>query len=390
MSKKDIFGDEMSKPETDFQTLFENSMGKISSKLKVGDKISCEVLTQGKEEFFVSTGTLLDGVVLSKDYANEPIPKTGDVVQLYVTQVRNDSVRLSPLPTSKNLSEDLEDAFDMMQPVEGKVTEVCNGGFRVQLLGKMAFCPISQMDSKRIEKGDEYVGRKFQFYITKFEGGKNIVVSRRKLLDEEKSANQALFVDEVKIGQILSGQVTRLENFGAFIEVRPGVEGLVHISEIKWSRLSHPSEALQVGNQVQAKVIKIEDMDGKLKLSLSIKQAEPEPWDQLPSNIHVGSTMKLKVTRKENFGLFFSLVPGITGLLPKNKTRTVADFQFDKVKVGDELVVTIDIINSADKKIELGLPKDPDAESWVQFSSQVQSKNMGTLGDQFKNLFNKK
>ena len=194
--------------------------------------------------------------------------------------MKGSDIQLSPNPTAKNLAEDLEDAFDKMLAVEGKVAEVCNGGFRVQLKGKLAFCPISQMDTRRIEQPEIYLGNRYEFKITKFEeGGRNIVVSRRKVLEEERELSLGAFTEERKPGDVVQGRVTRLEKFGAFIEIAPGLDGLAHVSELAWSRVGDPSEVLKVGQDVSVKILKIETLDdGKLRISLSLKQVGAEPW----------------------------------------------------------------------------------------------------------------
>ena len=206
--------------------------------------------------------------------------QVGDQVTLYVVKSQDGLLVLSAKASGKALADDLEDAFDFETPVEGRVTEVVNGGFRVNVMGKLAFCPISQMDTKPITEPESYVDKKFDFMITKFEkGGRNIVVSRRRMMDMEKLENQGTFMDQHQVGEIMNGRVTRIEAYGAFVELVPGIDGLVHISEVSWSRLGHPSEALELGQEISVKILKIEeDASGRLKISLSRKQAEEDPW----------------------------------------------------------------------------------------------------------------
>src|SRR5579859_3523106 len=192
--------DEPKRDSGEFAEMLDASFKQSQRRLSVGDKIRGEILVLGKEDVFVSTGTMNDGIVPSKDLLDSEgnIPhKTGDTLDLYVTQVRGSEIHLSPKKTTKNLADDLEDAFDMMLPVEGRVVEVVKGGFRVSLVGsKLAFCPISQMDVRRIEgSGEEYVGKRFEFRITQLtEGGRNIVISRRKILEEEREASAGSFL----------------------------------------------------------------------------------------------------------------------------------------------------------------------------------------------------
>jgi small subunit ribosomal protein S1 len=477
----DLFDDDDNQNDSnEFAQLFEASLGGVGKKLSVGDKIRGEILAIGKEDIFVSTGTMDDGVVLKNELLNAEgqfAHKVGDSLDLFVTQVRGSQIFLSPKPTAKNMADDLEDAFDMMLPVEGRVTESVNGGFRVSLMGKTAFCPISQMDSRRIEDPAAYIGKKFEFLITQFDK-RNIVVSRRKLLDEQKEISQTSFVDDHKPGDVLQGVVTRIEKFGAFVEVAPGLEGLVHISEVGWARVSDPSEVVRVGQQVQVKILKTEAVQGRLNISLSIKQAAPAPWENMPEHIREGSVVSGRVTRCMKFGAFVELAPGIeglvplsemsytkrvvrsdeiikegeavsvlikeirsderrlllsikdagqdpwsmapqkfpegavvkgrierrepyglfvkldegvTGLLPKSKAMENPEFPFEKLKNGDEVTVQVAELRVADRRISLAVPSDPDAEIWKGFAANVPgTKAMGTLGDQFAQLFKKK
>ena len=400
------------KKEEDFASLLGESLRKMSKKLSVGDKIRGKILVLGKEDVFVSTGTQHDGVIHRRDLLDEngncPY-RVDDVIELYVTQVRGSDIRLSKRATDKNVAGDLEDAFDMMLPIQGRIAEVCKGGVRVNIKGKLAFCPISQIDVKHVESAEEYVGKSFEFRITQFsEGGRNIVVSRRKLLEEERELNAASFLEENKDGDIVQGRVARLEKFGAFVELAPGIDGLVHISEIAWSRIGDPSEILQVGQAVTVKILKRELLNGRMKLSLSIKQATEnqakaggtgdtasgsegtaggasDTW----AKYSVGQIVSGKVNRKELYGLFVQLEPGITGLLHKSKAIEHPDFHFEKLKVGDSVTVQIGEIRKEDRRISLDVPRDPNEDDWRNHTPQAQT-SFGTLGDQLKAALEKK
>ena len=479
---RDIFDDENDDTAaSDFAEMFENSLTGIGKKLSPGDKVRGEILTIGKEEVFVSTGTVDDGAVLKSDLLDAEGQfhhKVGDFLNLFVTQVRGGQILLSPKPTSKNMAEGIEDAFDMMLPVEGKVTELCNGGFRVTVMGKSAFCPVSQMDSRRIDNQEAYIGKKFEFLVTQFsERGRNIVVSRRKLLDEQKEISVQGFLEDHKVGDALQGVVTRVEKFGAFIEVAPGLEGLAHISELAWSRTDNPSEVVHVGQELSVKILKLDEANGRLQVSLSVKQAQPEPWLKLPSHLREGAVVQGKITRCMKFGAFVELAPGIeglvpmsemtygkrvvrsdeiakegevvqvlikeispddrrmvlslrdaagsdpwimaesrfqpgtvaqgvidrrepyglfvrldeglVGLMPKSKANDNPDFSYDKAKVGDQVVVQIDEFRGPERKISLKVPLDPGAGNWQGFQSGqgTKSQSIGTLAEQFTGLF---
>lgn len=384
--------------------MFEESNRASKKKFSVGDKVRGEVLVVGKEDVFVAIGRQSEGTLSRRDVTGpdgNPTVKVGDMLDLYVTQVRAGEVQVSTNRTAKNVSNDLEDAFDMMLPVEGRVAEVCKGGFRVSIHGKLAFCPISQMDLRHIENPEEYVGKRFEFRITQFsEGGRNVVVSRRKLLDEERGATEGSFLAEHKAGAIVPGRIKRLEKFGAFVEVAPGLEGLAHISELSWSRIGDPSEVVTVGQEVQVKILKIErDAEGRTRISLSVKQTgdKPgdtqegvvDPWQAIAQKYPVGTQVTGKVERKEIYGLFIQLEPGLTGLLHKSKTQEQPEFPFEKLKVGQEVTVQIGELRASERRISLSLPRDPGSDDWKSYSPKGMG-SFGSLGDQLKTALEKK
>jgi small subunit ribosomal protein S1 len=369
----DIYDDEdeqKQKKSSEFAKLLEDSFRNTKKRLSVGDKVQGEVLSIGKDDVYVSTGTMYDGLVPRKELLDPDgklTCKVGDSLDLYVTQARGSEIYLSPKPTSMNLAEDIEDAFDKMLPIEGRVAEVCKGGFRVSILGKMAFCPISQIDSKRVEVPEEYIGKKFEFMITQFgERGKNIVVSRRKFLDEQKGLSESAFLEERKSGDLLKGRITRLETFGAFVEIQPGVEGLIHISELSWSRVSHPQDVVSVGQEVDVKLLKTEEKEGRMKISLSLKQAGSEPWKNLPIQIKAGHVVEGKVTRCMKFGAFVEISPGIEGLVPLSEmSYTKRVIRSDELmREGERVSVMIKDIQAIEHRILLSL-RDAGGDPWV-------------------------
>lgn len=362
----------------EFAKMLDASFQQSQKKLSVGDKIKGEILVLGKEDVFVSTGTMNDGMVPRKDLLDDKgnVPyKVGDTLELFVTQVRGTEIHLSPNKTAKNLADDLEDAFDMMLSVNGRVVEVVKGGFRIQLMGsKLAFCPISQIDTRRTETGEEYIGKRYEFRITQYsEGGRNIVVSRRKLLEEEAEANAGSFLEENKPGAIVPGRVARLEKFGAFIELAPGIDGLAHVSELSWSRVGDPSEVLKVGDEVRVKVLKIETDDrGRPRIALSIKQADAaEPWDNAGETVPEGQVVEGKVTKCMKFGAFVELSPGIEGLIPMGEmSYTKRVMRSDElVKEGEKVLVMVKSVDPETRRISLSL-RDAGQDPWALVSQK--------------------
>jgi small subunit ribosomal protein S1 len=396
MSKKDIFGDEVSNVSKtqDFAALFEQSTNAIGKKLSVGDAYNAEILSINKEEAFVSTPSHQDAMIMAVDLLDESKQlkyKVGDRIDVVVVSTKGGEVRVAKAGSRKSNSDldSLEDAYDMEMPVEGRVTEVCNGGFRVQVQNKTAFCPVSQMDYKVTDQ-QSYIGQKFDFLITQFDPrGRNLVVSRRKLLGLLKAENEGEFMNKSKVGDIVSGTVTRMEKFGAFISLGGGVEGLCHISEIGWSRLQDPSEVLALNQSVQVKILDMVDLDGRLKISLSIKQAggEGDPWLMVPEKYKVGSLHQGTVEKKEQYGLFVQIAPGITGLLPRSKWRDSVDAQsLENKKKGDIISVQIDEVLFEQKRISLGLPGNQEDLTWKEHSAGSVTGKAGFTTNKFGNL----
>lgn len=391
-----MFGDDVnSNHQNDFASMFEQSLGKTGRKLSVGDTFTGEILSLGKEEAFVSTTTTQDAMILASDLLDNEGQlkyKVGDRIEVTVVKTKGGEIRVTRAGSKKANSDldSLEDAFDMEMPVEGRVAEVCNGGFRVQIQNKLAFCPVSQMDYK-VGDHQSYVNKKMDFIITQFGSkGRNIVVSRRKLLDQQKVENEGEFLNKVKPGDIVTGSVTRMEKFGAFISLGGGVEGLSHISEIGWSRLQDPSEVLSIGQTVQVKVLDLVELEDRLKISLSIKQAggEGDPWLQVPQKFPVGSQHEGTIEKKEQYGLFVNIAPGVTGLLPRSKWRDhVESAAFENKKKGDKIKIQIDEILFEQKKMSLGLPGLLEDQSWrehVGKKAGFTNNNFGSLAGLIK------
>lgn len=379
MSKKDMFGDEIGKrPSEDFGSLLEMSeRGRIRN-LKNGDQIKGEILAINKQSVFVATGTPTDGVLpLSEILDEKQVPKfkIGEVIDVIVVRQKADEILLR-YKGAKGISaevENLEDAFDMELPIEGKVLEVVKGGYRVLVHGQKAFCPISQMDQRVSPDSAQYVGNKYTFLVTQFENqGRNIVVSRRKILDLEKAENEGTFLLKYKVGDILPGTVKRIEKYGAFIELEGGIEGMAHISEIAWGRIQDPSEIVRIGQSVTVKLLKAEEEGTRLKISLSIKQGggEGDPWMSIFEKFPVGTIVQGVVDKKENFGLFVQVAPGLNGLLPRSKWKEEANAnEYDNKKRGDIVPVQIDQILFEEKKISLRVPTEGVDDSWRSHQS---------------------
>ncbi len=376
--------------EESFAELFEQYSDGGGDDLNVGDKVSGKVIQVGETTVFVDTGTKLDGVVEKEELLDEDGNCTvadGDTVELYVVGKDSGGIKLSKAISGIGGLAMLEEAQAGGLPVEGKVESTCKGGFNVTVLQRRAFCPVSQIDARFVENPEEYVGETLEFLITKLEQrGRNIVVSRRALIERESAESAASFEEEAKVGDVVEGTITRLAAFGAFVEIMPGLDGLVHISQISHGRIGHPEEAVTVGQKVQAKIIKIDrDDKGRLKISLSMKELAQDPWDTISSDFSEGDRVTGKVVRLADFGAFVEIAPGVDGLVHVSEmsyTQRVhkpADF----VSEGQEVAVKIKSIDPIKRRISLSM-KDAEGDPWMDVADKYQAgqKVTGTVEKQ--------
>ena len=182
---------------------------------------------------------------------------------------------------------------------------------------------------------------------------------------------------------MVSGKVARIEKFGAFVTLSDGVDGLIHISELSWSRVEDPQQVVQMGQTVQVKILSTEYREGRLKVALSLKAAAGDPWSLAAQRYPVGSVVKGQIQRREPFGLFVQLEEGIVGLFPKSKAVDDPKFAYDKFRAKDEVTLQVAELNIEQRRMTLKLPGDSGEENWKGFAS-ASSGSFGTLGDQLR------
>jgi small subunit ribosomal protein S1 len=339
---------------------------------RVGSKLRGRIISIGKESVFVDTGTKVDGVVDLAELVDEngDLPyRAGDTLELYIVSMRHGEIRLSRALTGVGGAEKLKDAYHQRLPIEGRVTDTCKGGLIVEVVKHRAFCPISQIDTIYVEHPEEYVGKSFRFLITELsEGGKNIVVSRRTLLEQEEEEARKAFLGSLAPGHVSTGRVSRIMPYGAFVELSPGVEGMVHISEMSWSRLGTPDEVLHTGDEITVKVIGIEkNASGESgKISLSMKQMGEDPWNMVDKKYSPGQKLVGKVTRCMDYGVFVEIEPGVEGLVHISEmsyTKRVSRTR-DEVTPGDAVEIMIKEIAPGNRRISLSM-KDAEGDPWI-------------------------
>ncbi len=364
--------EEGEKDEPSFAELLEAYDADRADDLQVGDKIRGKILSVGRDAVFVDTGTKVDAVVdieeLRDEEGNVPFD-TGDEIELYVVSLDEHEIRLSKAMSGVGGLAMLQEAFEKKVPVQGRVGSTCKGGFNVEMTGRRAFCPISQIDVQYVENPEDHVGETYEFLITQFENrGKNIVVSRKRLLAREMEKERKAFFAKLREGDELQGRVTRLMPYGAFVELIPGVEGMVHISELSWSRVESPGDAVQADQQVTVKVVGIreDEKKGRKKIALSIKQLAGDPWKTVADRFRPGEKVSGRVTRCPDFGAFVEIAPGIEGLVHISEMSYLKRVvnPGDVVSPGETVSVMIKEVDPRKRRISLSL-KEAAGDPWL-------------------------
>ncbi|MFP4037527.1 MAG: 30S ribosomal protein S1, partial [Desulfobacteraceae bacterium] len=365
-------------PEEDFASLLEEYSDGNETELRVGDRIRGKIISIGRDAVFVDTGLKTDGVVDLEELAGEDGEvglSPGDVLDLYVVAVTPEEIRLSKALSGAGDISLLREAFRSGVPIEGRVVSPCKGGFQVQVMKRRAFCPISQMDVRYVNKPEEYVGLTTPFLITRFEeNGRNIVLSRRRLLEDQYAKEREDFMSGLAPETEVEGTVTRLMPFGAFVELVPGLEGLVHISEMSWSRVDKPEQVVQTGDKVRVRVLGVEagDRADRPRISLSLKQMETDPWERVHEICSEGDLLQGRVTRCADFGAFVELGPGLEGLVHVSEmshTRRVARPE-EVAAPGDLVSVVVKEIDSERRRISLSI-KDATGDPWADVEDSI-------------------
>jgi small subunit ribosomal protein S1 len=360
-------------PEENFAEMLEAFSPGRRTEIRVGDRVKGTVISIGKDTVFVDAGMKIDAVVERSELLDAEQNLTcaeGDELELYVAAVGEHEIRLSRAMSGAGGVQVLREAQQKAVPVEGKVKEVCKGGYLVEVMQRRAFCPQSQIDVTPVEDPAVHVGATYQFLVSRVEDkGRNVVVSRRALLDRELQAARELFLAGLKVGDVLDGRVTRLMPFGAFIELSPGVEGMAHVSELSWSRTAAPADVLQPGDRLRVKVIGIDapPAPGQLRIALSVKQLQEDPWLSIEDRFHEGDVVRGKVTRCMDFGAFVEIAPGIEGMVHISElsyTRRVHRTE-DVVTAGDEVTVAVKGVDADRRRISLSL-RDAEGDPWAE------------------------
>ncbi len=389
----------MSQDSDSFAELFQESVSKPLRRLTPGQKITATIADISGESIFLDTGGksegILDGSEL-RDENQEITAAVGDTIEVYFLKAKNGAQLFTISIGSGKNSEHLEEACRSGIPVEGLVKEEIKGGFAITLGGSIrAFCPYSQMGLRRVEDAAaEYLDRQMNFLITRYEeDGRNIVVSARAILEEEREKLREALQETLEEGQTVSGVITSIRDFGAFVDIG-GVDGLVPISEIGWSRVENISDYYTVDQKINVVVKKLDWDAGRI--TLSIKETLEDPWEQAAAKLSSGSILTGTVARLAPFGAFVTLEAGVDGLIHISKLGKGRRINHPRevLEEGQQIEVQVESVDTIEKRISLA-PSDyvsPEEDQQkedtlvkdFQKNRKEQSAGFGTLGDILK------
>ena len=348
--------------EQSFADLFLENSSKSLRRLEPGQKITATIVGLSGNSIFLDVGGKNEGILNSSELMNssgELSAAIGDKVEAYFLKASGGEQLFTIKLGSGKDSSHLEEAWRNGIPVEGLVKEEIKGGFDITIGGSVrAFCPFSQMGLHRVDDaGAEYTGRHMTFLITRFEeNGRNIVVSARALLELERERQKEALQESLQEGGTVQGTISSIRDFGAFVDIG-GVDGLIPISEIGWSRVEDIKEHLTVGQEVTAVIKKLDWKAGRITLSL--KEALANPWDAAQESFTEGSVHTGTVARLTTFGAFVTLAPGIDGLIHISRLGGGRRINHPRevLEVGQEVEVKVEGVDHESRKISLA-PSD--------------------------------
>ena len=362
----------MSEQDEDFATMFEASVK--ARRVEQGQAIEGTIVAIGPETALVDIGGKSEAqiaVAELKDEDGDIEVSVGDRIQAVVVSTRG-GIMLSRKGVRNAASQrELEHAFRAGLAVVGKVEAVNKGGYEVRIARERAFCPLSQIDIVRTADPAVHVGRTYAFRITEYkDAGTSLVVSRRRQLEEEQKANADAVRASIVPGAVLPGRVVSVLDFGAFVDLGGGIQGLLHVSDMSWSRATTPGAMVAAGDRITVKVLRVDEGTGKI--SLGLKQLEDDPWSTAATTYEVGQVRTGRVTRVAEFGAFVELGPGIEALahastFPPGSRR--GDWA-QSVPVGKTAAFEILSVDVAQKRIGVALVEEGSSRAASATASQ--------------------
>ncbi len=328
-----------------------------------GDIVKGKVIGIRDKDVFVDIGYKSEGVINIKEFTDENgnvTIKIGDEVEaLFFNKTDEDGFEILSKTAADRIRgwKKVLAAYNNKETIKGTIKSLVNGGFTVNIDGFLAFLPGSQVELHPIKNYPSYVGKEFEFKIVNVnENKKNAVLSRKALLEEQKKQQEKELWDKIQEGAVLNGKVKNITDYGVFVDLG-GVDGLVHITDMSWSRIDHPSEMVKVGQEIQVKVAKIEDDGKEKKIYLGMKQLTDDPWKDINDKFNIGDIITGDIVNIVEYGLFVEIEKGIEGLVHKS------EITYDKYPVkakelfkkGDKIEVKIINIDTENRRMSLSV-----------------------------------
>ncbi|MCZ6918396.1 MAG: 30S ribosomal protein S1 [Gemmatimonadetes bacterium] len=362
--RSDLYDEQYSDEEyAEMLALYEGTLQSIAE----GEFVVSKVLRVTETHVILDVGFKSEGAVSLDEFKAVDDIKPGDEVEVFLENLEDEhgAVQLSKKKADfMRVWEKIRTAYEDDQPVEGTLMKKIKGGVVVDLMGVDAFLPGSQIALRRVPNIDELLGQSYEFKIIKLnKRRRNIVVSRRVILEAERATKRETLMKELEVGQVRTGVVKNITDFGAFIDLG-GVDGLLHITDMSYGRVSHPSEMVKIGEDVDVKILDIDWQ--RERISLGLKQLQEYPWEKVAEKYPVGSRLQGKVVSITNYGAFVELEPGIEGLVHISEmswTRTVRH-PSTVVSIGETIEAVVLKVDPSDEKISLGM-KQTEQDPWM-------------------------
>ncbi len=365
------------------RTKLEEMYSKTLSSITEHEVIEGTVVSISPREVVVNIGYKSDGVLPFNEFRYNPDLKVGDTVEIYVENQEDASGQMILSHKKARILkswERINEAYEKEEIINGYVKSRTKGGLIVDVFGIEAFLPGSQIDVKPIRDYDVFVNKTMEFKVVKInQEYKNVVVSHKALIEEELEAQKVEIIAKLEKGQVLEGTVKNITSYGVFIDLG-GVDGLIHITDLSWGRINHPSEVVELDQKL--KVVILDFDENKKRIALGLKQLTPHPWDSLDENLKVGDKVKGKVVVIADYGAFIEISPGVEGLIHVSEMswsqhlRTAQDF----LKVGDEVEAVILTLDREERKMSLGMRQlIPDPWKDIRDRYPVGSKHTATV-----------
>jgi small subunit ribosomal protein S1 len=363
------------KKKEDLEKMYDETLSTISEK----EVIDGTVIAMNKREVVINIGFKSDGIVSRNEFRYNPDLKVGDQVEVYVEsqEDKKGQLVLSHKKARALRSWDrVNEALDKDEVIKGYIKCRTKGGMIVDVFGIEAFLPGSQIDVKPIRDYDVFVGKTMEFKVVKINPEfKNVVVSHKALIEAELEQQKKEIISKLEKGQVLEGTVKNITSYGVFIDLG-GVDGLIHITDLSWGRVSHPEEIVQLDQKLNVVILDFDDE--KKRIALGLKQLTAHPWDALNQELKVGDVVKGKVVVMADYGAFVEIAPGVEGLIHVSEMswsqhlRSAQDF----LKVGDEIEATILTLDRDERKMSLGIKQlKPDPWDNIAEKYPINSKH---------------